>query len=293
MVATTPAMASPSPAPAHWRPWPHHPHPQEPTTLPGPELPQLRPIHPALPYPVSLAELERRAAAADPAHRIAPRAHPSTMRNAHYANTRSQLAFALSGPYNTVEGDLRLRDGIPVMQHDDISRRDLTFEQWALLVHRAGKHLRIDIKEATALRPVEEILRRHGIPDDVVTFNVSAALPWSEGHVPSDDVVALRAAHPGSWITINLAVPEGPVYRYAAFIARRIGRERLGTTVLAGFVGADQVQHLRGAFEFVNAWNVPGLRRLDLAAESARLRAIGVNGMLDLRAQGDPLEYDD
>lgn len=286
-------MAALPPAPTGWCPWPIKRPPQEPTTLPGPELPQLPPVHRALPYPVSLAELERRAATADPAHRIAPRAHPSTMRNAHYANTRSQLAFALSGPYNTVEGDLRMRDGIPVMQHDDISRHDLTFEQWALLVHRAGKHLRLDFKEATALRPVEAILRRHGIPDDMVTYNVSAALPWSEGNVAIDEVVALRARNPGSWITINLAVPEGPVYRYAAFIAKRIGPERLGTTVLAGFVGADQVKHLRGAFEFVNAWNVPGLRNLDIAAESARLRAIGVNGMLDLRAQGDPLEYDD
>ncbi len=291
-VATTPAMASSAPAPEHWRPWPHQPHPTEPTTLPGPEWPQLRPNHPALPYPVTLAELERRAAAADPAHRIAPRAHPSTMRNAHYANTRSQLAFALSGPYNTIEGDLRMRDGIPVMQHDDIGRRDLTFEQWALLVHRAGKHLRMDFKEATALRPVEEILRRHGIPADKVTFNVSAALPWSEGHVPVDEVVALRARNPGAWITINLAVPDGPVYRYAAHVAKRIGSERLGTTVLAGFVDAGDVSRLRGAFEFVNAWNVPLLKNLDLAVEAARLRAIGVNGMLDLRAQGDPLEFD-
>lgn len=215
------------------------------------------------------------------------------MRNAHYANTRSQLAFALSGPYNTVEGDLRMRDGVPVMQHDDISRRDLTFEQWAILVHRAGKHLRMDFKEATALAPVEAILRRLGIPDDVLTFNVSAALPWSEGHVPVDDVVALRAHHPGSWITINLAVPDGPVYRYAACVARRLGPERLGTTVLAGFVNEPEIRRLRSAFEFVNAWNVPSLKALDIATESARLRAIGVNGMLDLRVQGDPLENDD
>ncbi|MCW2922119.1 MAG: hypothetical protein JWL76_1993 [Thermoleophilia bacterium] len=291
-VTAAPALASPVPA-SGWCPWPREPQPAEPTTLPGPEWPQVRPAHPALPFPVSLAELERRAAAADPAFRIAPRAHPSTMRNAHYANTRSQLAFALSGPYNTVEGDLRMRDGIPVMQHDDISSRDLTFEQWAILVHRAGKHLRMDFKEATALAPVEAILRRLGIPDDVLTFNVSAALPWSEGHVPVDDVVALRAQHPGSWITINLAVPDGPVYRYAACVARRLGPERLGTTVLAGFVNEPEIRRLRAAFEFVNAWNVPALKDFDIAAESARLRAIGVNGMLDLRSSGDPLENDD
>jgi hypothetical protein len=242
---------------------------------------------------VSLAELERRAAAADPAFRTTPHAHPSTMRNAHYANTRSQLAFALGGPYDTIEGDLRMRDGIPVMQHDDISRRDLTFEQWAILVHRAGRHLRLDFKEAEALPAAEAVLRRLGIPDDVVTFNVSVGLPWSEGNIPVDDVVALRARNPLSWITINLAIPDGPVYRYAAFVARRLGSERLGTTVLGGFVDADQVQRLRSAFEFVNAWNVPSLKAIDIATESARLRAMGVNGMLDLRVQGDPLESDD
>lgn len=289
-----PAVAM-APAAASWFPWPKPSAPTEPTTLPGPELPQVRPSHPQLPYPVTLAELERRAgaAAADPANRTSPRAHPSTMRNAHYANTRSQLAYALSGPYNTVEGDLRLRDGIPVMQHDNISRRDMTFEQWALLVHRAGKHLRLDIKEARAIGPVEDVLRRHGIPDDVVTFNVSAGLPWSDGHVPVDHVVALRARHPGAWIGINLAVPEGPVYRYAALVARRIGPERLGTTVLAGFADEDDVRRLRSRFEFVSAWNIPGLKHLDIPTEAARLRAIGVNGMLDLRSKGDPLEYDD
>ena len=269
--------------------------PSEPTTLPGPDWAPVRPAHPALPYPVSLAELERRAAAAalDPANRIRPGAHPSELRNAHYTNTRTQLAYALSGPYNTIEGDVRMRGGIPVMQHDEISRRDLTFEQWMLAVYRAGKHIRLDFKEKEAIAPVEAILARHGVPDDVVTLNVSVGLPYFQGNISVDEAKALRDRHPRSWLTINLAAPEGPVYRYAAFVAKRLGSERLGTTVLGGFVDEKDIRVLREHFEFVNAWNVPSLKHLDVAAETARLKAIGVNGMIDLRAKGDPLEFDD
>lgn len=291
-VVPMPVVVSHGAAP-EWKPTPGKP--TEPTTLPGPEYPAVKPRHEALPYPVTLAELERRAAAAalDPTYRVRPGAHPSELRNAHYANTRTQLAYALSGPYNSVEGDLRMRDGIPVMQHDQISRRDMTFEQWALAVHRAGKHLRLDFKEAEAIAPAEEILRRHGIPDDVVTLNVSVGLPWFKGNIGLDEAKALRDRHAKSWITINLAVPEGPVYRYAALVARRLGSERLGTTVLGGFVDETDIKNLREHFEFVNAWNVPSLKNLDVAKEAARLKAIGVNGMIDLRAQGDPLEFDD
>jgi hypothetical protein len=131
------------------------------------------------------------------------------------------------------------------------------------------------------------------VPDDVVTLNVSVGLPWSQGNISVDEAAALRARHPKSWLTINLALPEGPVYWYAGVIARRLGSERLGTTVLGGFVDADDIAGLRRHFEFVNAWNVPALKDIDVAAEAARLKAIGVNGMLDLRAKGDPLEYDD
>ncbi|MCW2922081.1 MAG: hypothetical protein JWL76_1955 [Thermoleophilia bacterium] len=262
--------------------------------VPGPELPAVPPHRPGLPVPPSLRQLDQLAAAADPAHRSADGAHPSTMHNAHYSNTRSQLAYALTHPFNSIEGDIRLRDGVLVMQHDGVSEHDLTFEQWATLVATAGRHMRLDVKEAAALAPVEETVRRLGIPDGIMTFNVGLGTPWFQSNMPAEAVAALRARHPRSWITVNLPLPTGPVYEYAVRVARRIGPERLGTTILATHVSRDAVRKLRGAFAFLNAWNVPGWKPIDdIDAETARLRAMGVNGMIDLRRRDDPLGSDD
>lgn len=265
-----------------------------PSPVPGPELPAVRPHHPRLPQPPSLAQLWHLAEVADPANRSADGAHPSSFRNAHYANTRSQLAYALTHDYNSIEGDVRLRDGVAVMQHDGVSARDMTFEQWATIIHRAGRHMRIDVKEDGALAHVEAALARIGVPDGMVTFNVGLGTPWFQSNLPAHEVIALRARHPRSWISINLPLPAGPVYEYARWVARRIGPERLGTTVLATHVDADDVAKLRDAFAYLNAWNVPSWKPVaDLEAEARRLQAMGVNGMIDLRRADDPLATDD
>jgi hypothetical protein len=254
----------------------------------GPDLPAISPRHPALPAPPSLAELVRLAASAPHDERFVPGSHPSTIRNAHYANTRSQLAFALSGPYNSVEGDVRVRNGLAVMQHDARGRADLTFEQWAVLAAHAGKHLRIDIKEPTALDHVTRTLRQHGIPDGQVTFNVAIDTSWRHG-LTLDRVRALRSDFPASWITINLPLPLGPGYLLAARAARAIGGERLGVAVVAGLVRRADVALLRRTFAAVNAWNIPQLGDINVTDTTAHLRHIGVNGMIDLRRKNDPL----
>jgi hypothetical protein len=260
--------------------------------IPGPELPSVPSRHPSLPSPPPSLEQLARLADRAPAHeRFAPGSHPSTIRNAHYTNTRAQLAYALAGPYNSVEGDVRLRDGRPVMQHDSGAPHDLTFEQWALLAHRAGKHLRIDLKEPSTLPQVEDALRRIGVPAGSITFNVGLATPWSAG-LRVDEVRLLRDRFPTSWVTLNLPLPFGPGYLLAARAARAIGGERLGVAVMSGLVHRGDVELLRRSFAVVNAWNLPLLGDPDIAEATARLRAIGVNGMLDLRRRDDPLAND-
>jgi hypothetical protein len=256
--------------------------------VPGPELPPIAPRHPALPSPVpSLDELARRADAAPDGQRFTPGAHPSTIRNAHYANTRSQLGFALSGPYNSVEGDVRVRDGRPVMQHDADGAHDLTFEQWATLASRAGKHLRIDVKESAAIAQISSTLERIGVNPRSVTFNVGIDTFWSHG-MKLDEIQSLRRRFDGCWITLNLPLPLGPGYLLAARAARVLGSERLGVAIMNGLVHRGDIALLRRSFEVVNAWNLP-LGMPDVAAETAKLRAIGVNGMIDLRRSDDPL----
>ena len=260
---------------------------------PGPELPAIPPRHPALPSPApSLVQLATIAERAPANQRFTPGAHPSTIRNAHYTNTRSQLAFALAGVYNSVEGDVRLRDGRAVMQHDAGAAADLTFEQWALLSARAGKHLRIDMKEANALPAVTATLKRLRIDPGTVTFNVGVRAPWSTASMSIEAIRALRNLFPASWITLNLPLPLGPGYLLAVDAARRIGPARLGVAVMAGLVHRADVAFLRSTFDAVNAWNIPGVGSVDPAMSARRLRAIGVNGMIDLRRANDPLAVD-
>lgn len=261
--------------------------------VPGPELPGIAPRHPALPSPVpTLEQLARIATAAPAAHRFTDGAHPSTIVNAHYTNTRAQLAYALAGTYNSVEGDIRLHDGVPVMVHDSHHPADLTFEQWALLAHRAGKHLRVDVKESAALAPVAATLERIGVPPGSVTFNVGIITPWSQATQSLASVRALRARFPQSWITLNLPLPFGPGYMLAERFARRLHDPRLGVAVMAGFVSAADVGLLRRSFAAVNAWNLPQVGPADITGWTARLRAMGVNGMIDLRRRDDPLAGD-
>ena len=260
--------------------------------VPGPELPPVPPRHPALPNPVpTLAELARLAAEAPPEHRFAPGSHPSTIHNAHYSNTRAQLGYALANAYNSVEGDVRVRGGVAVMQHDATAAHDLTFEQWALLASRAGKHLRIDVKEPAALEHVAATLAKLGVPAGSVTFNVGLATPWSSG-LSIDAVRDLRARFGDAWITLNLPLPLGPGYLLAVRAAKAIGGGRLGVAIMAGLVHRGDIALLRSAFDVVNAWNLPLLGDPDVPAMTARLRAIGVNGMVDLRRRDDPLAND-
>jgi hypothetical protein len=269
------------------------PQPAATTTLPGPEFPPVPPNNPQLPNPVpSLAQLEQLALHASPRYRFTPGSPPSSMHNAHYGNTRTQLAYALAGPYNSVEGDVRMRDGIPVMQHDRNHPHDLTFEQWATLMATAGRHMRIDMKEHETLAPVIEIVERLHVPQGSMTFNVGAGLPGTPANESAATIRALRARFPGSWFSINIPIPFGPVYELAAHIGRTIGGERLGITVTAGYVSARDVRKLRSVFEYVNAWNIPQFKPIDIASETTRLRAMGVNGMIDLRRADDPYAED-
>lgn len=257
--------------------------------IPGPELPAVPGRHPALPSPPpSLAELGHIADSAPVGWRFTPGSHPSTIRNAHYGNTRAQLAYALQHAYNSVEGDVRVRDGRAVMQHDPHGRADLTFAQWATTMARAGRHLRIDVKEHAAIGEITNTLEQLGVPGGSVTFNVGIDMPWSSGF-QVDEVRQLRDRFPGCWITLNLPVPLGPGYVLASRAAREIGGDHLGVAVMAGLVHRSDIEYLRRSFDVVNVWNVPGLLGVDPERDAPKLRAMGANGMLDLRRADDPL----
>ena len=147
------------------------------------------------------------------------------------------------------------------------------------------------MKEPAALEQVASTLERLGIRPDTCTFNVGLVTPWSTG-LTTGAVRALRDRFEGAWVTINLPVPLGPGYVLAARAARQIGGERLGVAIMAGTVHRGDIDLLRRSFAVVNAWNLPLLGEPDVDAMTARLRAMGVNGMIDLRRRDDPLADD-
>ena len=153
-------------------------------------------------------------------------------------------------------------------------------------------HLRIDLKEARAIPQVAATLARIGVPSGSVTFNVGVLNPMSSATASIETIQLLRQQFPDAWVTLNLPVPLGPGYLLASRIARQLGGRRLGVAITAGLAHAGDVRLLRRSFEVVNAWNVPQLGLNDSAAMVAKLRAMGVNGMIDLRRADDPLASD-
>jgi hypothetical protein len=93
-------------------------------------------------------------------------------------------------------------------------------------------------------------------------------------------------------VTLNLPLPLGPGYLLAARIAKQIGSDHLGVAIMGGLVHASDVALLRRSFAVVNAWNLPLLGEPNVPELTAKLRAMGVNGMIDLRTKEDPLAND-
>lgn len=127
-----------------------------------------------------------------------------------------------------------------------------------------------------------------GVPSDRVTFNISAYQPWLPSNVSIDGLKELRAGFPEAWITFNVPVPIRLGYDLVIRAAQHVGG-KVGVALQAQLVNPGTVAHLRGSLT-VNVWNHPPLwEPADIAAETARLRAMGVDGMIDLRRRDDPL----
>lgn len=220
-----------------------------------------------------------------------PGMHVSQAHNAHYTNTYRQIAYAFAHDYNSVEGDVRMHRGVPVMAHDRGRLDGLALAEWVRVVHTSGRLLRLDVKEAAALPSVLRVLRDQGVPAHQVSFNVSVLNPTGGG-LTVTELRALRALYPHAPIGLSVPVPLGYVYEQAARIARAAGGGPFMVALHAQWANAATARRLQPAL-IVGAWNHPPLYApTDLVAERARLRAMGIDGMIDLRRADDPLAED-
>jgi hypothetical protein len=218
-------------------------------------------------------------------------AGPDQLRNAHVSNTVEQLRMAMAGDYNSLEGDVRLEHGVPVMSHDPGGAGAVLFADWLRVGVATGKHLRIDFKEAAAIDQVSAMLHELDVPDEQVTLNLSTGDPISDSDVERGTLERLRAAHPNALIGFNLPKlrlgdPDAPLLA----AARAIG----GPTQISIAIGdayPERITELLDAGVHVGVWNDPKTDPVrDPRATTERLRRMGVDGLVDLRRADDPMQ---
>lgn len=238
-------------------------------------------------------------------------------RNAHYTNTPEEMAQALRGNYDWLEGDIRLEGGLrslpgigdrkAIMAHDPQDIGGLTLDEWVRLGMRSGRGMKLDIKQATAVEEVLGVLAKHKVPDERLILNVgvgwgpgglggvanelfnSALDPW----VSESDLKKIRAAHPDAIVNLSLSTrpqPEGTAYSDSQIekmikMAKVVG-EPVMFPLRAEFVTPEVVEKLK-PYGKIAIWNdTASFNPRDVEAEIRRFRGMGVDGVIDLMQKG-------
>jgi hypothetical protein len=197
-------------------------------------------------------------------------------RNAHFTNTVDELRLALNSEANYLEGDIRSINGVPVMRHGLLDRVDLTLADWLEIGAASGRGVKMDIKERGLIMTSVEMARRAGIPGDRLIVNVSAS-------VDPTTLVGIRRFYPTA--TVNLS-PDGPLGREQLLKLQQSARLTGGPVMFplrVDRVTQTVIDALR-PFGAVAIWNDPDIPGVDdIPGLTARLRGMGVTGMIDLR----------
>ncbi|MEW6281358.1 MAG: DUF2181 domain-containing protein [Candidatus Eremiobacterota bacterium] len=271
--------------------------------------------HPPMPAEQA-AELSREAD--DPAHaplRWTQGKPLSEARNAHFTNTHAQMLEALRHPNNFLEGDIRLEGAVrpvpcpfwdrqPIMAHDPDATGGMTLEEWLTVGAASGRGLKLDIKQAASVPQVIEAVQRHGVPGwRMIVHSDVAAGPgappsWQyrlfDGAIDAacdlQDLRRVRDAFPDAVISLGCrtgSAPQGT--RYTAEQLQELidfGGELGGPIAFAlraEFVDQAAIDALK-PHGSVGVWNDPGTwAPPDVEKETQRLRAMGVDGLIDLR----------
>lgn len=203
--------------------------------------------------------------------------------NAHATNTRQQLVEALQGDYDWMEGDVAIQDGKAVMRHRYGDRVDVDLALWVRLVAASGRGAKFDFKDVAALPQVLALVREAGIPAHRLIFNVS--------RLPPEQLRAIRRAFPDAIINLSPVTDAdlSPADLAELQVSARIVGGRVMFPIRIDLLSDTVVRSLR-PFGRVAIWNTPLLwnPRHD---ERARLRAFGVDGMIDLREPRDAVEW--
>ncbi|NLI79751.1 MAG: FAM151 family protein [Candidatus Riflebacteria bacterium] len=230
-------------------------------------------------------------------------------RNAHRTNTIAEMTAALTGDYDWLECDVRLegplRDHLPIpgarrpiTAHDSFQTNGMLFEDWVTIAKASGKGLKLDFKSSAAIDQCIAILQKAGVDEGKLIMNIGVPDPPADtGDKPGDlrykpltdgRLTAIRRAFPGCTINLSPGAAATPDGTYSAAQVDQMIRYARGAgrpvmfPLRAECVTREIVQALR-PFGKVAIWNSPSTYDpADVAAEIAKFRGWGVDGMIDI-----------
>ncbi len=196
-------------------------------------------------------------------------------RNAHLTNTRQELVDALRSESDWLEGDVGMHDGQPVMRHAPGDAVDLTLERWLRIVATSGRGAKLDLKDADALPSMLRAIRAADIPEHRLIINVEV--------LPVEQLRSIRRAFPKAIVNLSPVADADltDMELVALQSAADVVRGNLMFPIRIDLMSADVVRALR-PFGRIAVWNEPRLWNPS-PNDTACLRAMGVNGMVDLR----------
>lgn len=206
----------------------------------------------------------------------------SAARNAHFTNTAREMAAALQADYDWIEGDVRLDDhGKPVMAHEPGARHSMALDEWLAIGAASGRGLKLDFKDPRAIESALRLLRAHGVPGWRLILNVTVGGPSG---VTWEQLATARRRFPDAIVNLSTDAQEltPTVIGQLRAWARAVGHNVMFP--LRWDLVDDQVIAALRDVGRIAIWNSPAVGGpSDLAAEVLRLRARGVDGMIDLR----------
>ncbi|MEW6279528.1 MAG: DUF2181 domain-containing protein [Candidatus Eremiobacterota bacterium] len=209
-------------------------------------------------------------------------------RNAHRTNTRGQFQHGLRHGAHWLEGDVRGEIDHPEkleMRHEPGHERgeNLSLEEWLVAGVGSGRGLKLDFKEGERTPEILAELERLGVPDDRLMLN----LRWADVQRFGAE---LRRRFPEAIVAVNPPAELTPeALEQMARAARDIGG-RITFVLKEDRLTDESIRFLR-PFGTISVWNTPGVWAPgDESTESraAKLRARGVDGLIDLRREHMP-----
>jgi hypothetical protein len=230
-------------------------------------------------------------------------------KNAHRTNTPAEFQAALKGDYNYFESDIRLEGGLrglpglpglghreAICAHDPNATNGLSLSEWLALGKTSGRGLKLDIKQAAAVPEIIREVKAAGVDESKLLLNgdvgehdgTAAKLlnAVQDNNFTVDDYKKLRAAFPKATIAMAPHNYDAKALDQAASWAKAVGGKITFPVELSSCT-PELIKKLK-PYGQISIWNDPKSDPpADIAAETQRLRDMGVDGMIDLRQKAE------